>query len=76
VSFNGNTVRVREKVMRSLKTENSPILNGMQIYHNYVRPHEALDGKTPAEMAGVTVEGENKWLTIIQNAHVRVSRPC
>lgn len=28
----------------------------------------ALDGKTPAEAAGITVEGENKWLTIIQNA--------
>ncbi len=27
-SFNGNTVRVREKVMRSLKTEDSPILDG------------------------------------------------
>jgi hypothetical protein len=27
-----------------------------------------LDGKTPAEAAGITVEGENKWLTIIQNA--------
>jgi hypothetical protein len=40
----------------------------MQIYHNYVRPHEALRGKTPAEAAGVKVERENKWLTLIQNA--------
>ena len=28
----------------------------------------ALKGKTPAEAAGITVEGENKWLTLIQNA--------
>jgi hypothetical protein len=28
----------------------------------------ALEGKTPAEKAGIEVKGENKWLTIIQNA--------
>lgn len=25
-------------------------------------------GKTPAEAAGIRVEGENKWLTLIKNA--------
>ncbi|MFI5450176.1 MAG: hypothetical protein ACHQ03_10500 [Candidatus Bathyarchaeia archaeon] len=54
--------------MRSLKTAETPIISGMQIFHNYIRPHMALDGKTPAEVAGIKVEGENKWLTIIQNA--------
>lgn len=34
----------------------------------YVRPHMALSGKTPSEMCGMKVEGENKWLTLIQNA--------
>jgi hypothetical protein len=29
---------------------------------------EGLDGKTPAEAAGIKVEVSNKWLTIIQNA--------
>jgi len=67
-SFNGNTVRSREKTMRSLKREDSPILTGMQIFHNYVRPHMALDGETPSSRAGITVEGENRWLTLIQNA--------
>jgi len=61
-------LRDREKVMRTLETTDTPILKGMQIYHNYVRPHTALDGKTPAEVAGIKVEGENKWLTLIQNA--------
>jgi len=28
----------------------------------------ALDGRTPAEAAGIEVKGGNKWLTIIQNA--------
>jgi transposase InsO family protein len=67
-AFNGNTVRSREKTMRSLKREDTPILTGMQIFHNHVRPHMALDGKTPAELAGIEVKGENKWLTLIQNA--------
>jgi putative transposase len=66
-AFNG-TVRSREKVMRSLKGEDSPILDGYQIFHNYVRTHEGLKGKTPAEVCGVKVEGQDKWLTLIQNA--------
>ncbi len=61
-------VRDREKVMRSLKTEDSPILKGMQIYHNFFRPHMSLSGKTPAEMAGIKIEGQNPWITLIENA--------
>lgn len=65
--FNGE-VRDREKVMRGLKKEDSPILKGYQVFHNYIREHEGLDGKTPAEACGIKVEGKNKWLTLIQNA--------
>ena len=28
----------------------------------------ALDGKTPSEVAGIKIEGNNKWITLIQNA--------
>ncbi len=65
--FNGE-LRDREKVTRSLKKPDTPILEGMQIFHNYVRPHMALNGETPADRAGITVRGRDKWLTIIQNA--------
>jgi len=65
--FNGE-VRDREKIMRSLKRADTPILTGYQIFHNYLRPHEGLDGKTPAEACGIKVQGENKWVTLIQNA--------
>ena len=68
--FNGE-LRDREKVTRSLNKSDTPILAGMQIFHNYVRPHMALEGKTPSEAAGIKVEGENKWLTLIQNASKR-----
>jgi transposase-like protein len=61
-------IRQREKVMRTLEKPDSPILPGYQIFHNYIRPHMALQGKTPAEIAGIKVEGDNKWLTLIQNA--------
>jgi transposase-like protein len=61
-------LRDRERVMRTLEKSDTPILPGMQIYHNYVRPHEALKGRTPSEVAGIKVKGENKWLTLIQNA--------
>jgi hypothetical protein len=61
-------LRQREKVMRTLERPDTAILAGMQIYHNYIRPHEALDGKTHAEKAGIEVKGKDKWLTLIQNA--------
>ncbi|HVP96397.1 DDE-type integrase/transposase/recombinase [Methanoregula sp.] len=61
-------IRDREKTMRGLKKKNTPILKGMQVYHNYIKPHEGLDGKTPAEACGIQVNGENKWMTLIQNA--------
>jgi hypothetical protein len=61
-------LRDRERVMRTLEKPDTPILTGMQIYHNYVRPHMGLNGKTPADLAGIQVEGDNKWVTLIQNA--------
>jgi len=50
-----------------------PLLSKLrnQLSHNYIRPHMALKGKTPAEAAGIKVEGKNKWLTLIQNASKR-----
>ena len=61
-------IRHRERVMKTLEKPDTPFLTGMQIFHDYVRPHMGLKGKTPAELAGITVKGENKWMTLIQNA--------
>ena len=49
-------VRDCEKVMRGLKIQNTSVLPGCQIYHNYFRPHMALKGKTPAEKCGIVIE--------------------
>jgi len=70
--FNGE-IRDREKTMRGLKRTDTQILSGYQLYHNYIRPHEGLNGKTPAEVCGIKVEGNNKWLTLIQNAKLKSS---
>ena len=64
-------IRDREKTMRGLKKNDTPILTGYQIYHNYLRPHMSLDGKTPSEMAGIKIEGDNKWITLIQNSSLK-----
>ena len=61
-------IRDREKTMRGLKTKDTSILQGYPLYHNYIRPHMALDGKTPSEACGITIEGKNKWKTLIENA--------
>ena len=61
-------LRDREKVMRSLKNGDSAIISGMQIHHNFIRSHMGIDGKTPAQSSGIEIEGDNKWITIIQNA--------
>jgi putative transposase len=61
-------VRDREKVMRGLKKVNTSTLTGYQLYHNFVRPHEAIANMTPAEKCGVRIDGDNKWVTLIQNA--------
>jgi len=49
-------IRDREKVMRGLKKTDTPIVSGYQIFHNYIREHEGLEGKTPAEACGIKIE--------------------
>ena len=61
-------IRDREKTMRGLKQKRTTVLTGYQLYHNYIRPHEGLNGKTPAEACGIQIEGQDKWKTLIENA--------
>ena len=57
-----------------VETKDTPILKDYQLFQNYIRPHMALDGRTPAEAAGIQVKGDNKWLTIIQNASRKTAK--
>jgi len=60
--------RDREKVFRGIKKADGSIITGIKMYHNFIRPHSSLDGDTPADRSGIEIKGNNKWLTIIQNA--------
>ena len=62
------TVREREKTMRCVKKTDSKIIDGHRLYYNFIKPHESLDGRTPSEEAGITLEGDNKWLTLMYKA--------
>lgn len=64
--------RDREKVARGVKKKDSVMISGYQMYYNYFRPHTSLGGKTPAEVAGIRILGEDKWKTLIQNAKRKV----
>ena len=59
--------------MRGMQTRETAqkTIEAMRIHYNYVREHSKL-GKTPAEDCGIKIEGENKLLTLIQNAALRL----
>lgn len=66
VERHNGTIREREKVTRNLKEQAPLIVEGYRNYFNLVRPHQALDGKTPAEKAGISIGDRNKWLGLIK----------
>ena len=62
------TIRDREVSYRGIKKMDSPLFDGFQTFYNFSKKHSGIGKKTPAEMAGITVDGPNKWKTLIQNA--------
>lgn len=59
------TLRERVKVQRGWKTMKTPLAEGQRIQYNFVKPHQALEGQTPAQVAGVGVKGD-KWLELLR----------
>ena len=43
------TLRERVKVQREWKTHKSAIAEGQRIYYNFIKPHQALDEKSPVK---------------------------
>jgi transposase-like protein len=62
------TLRERVKVQRGWKSIKTPIAEGMRIQYNFVKPHMALNGQTPAEASSITTQERNKWLGLLTNA--------
>jgi hypothetical protein len=54
--------------MRGIKIDEIPIVESHRLYYNFIKPYEALNGKTPSEEAGITIEGKDKWLTLIRKS--------
>lgn len=44
--------------MRGMKSQETAkeIMKGFKTYYNFIRPHQSLDGKTPAEASGINLE--------------------
>jgi hypothetical protein len=61
------TIRERTKVARACKKHNSPLAEGQRIQYNFVKPHQALEGQTPAQRAGIEIKGKNKWMEMLKN---------
>jgi transposase-like protein len=64
------TIRQRSKVMRGLDGMETAqtMMDGLRIYYNFIRPHTALDGKTPAQKAKVSDSEGADWLSFIKKA--------
>jgi len=54
--------------MRGIKIDDTPIIPMNQIYYNLIRPHSALGGLTPAEIAGIGFGEENKWMELLMRS--------
>lgn len=64
-----NSVRERVKVQRGWKAWDTPLAEGQRIYYNFIRPHQALNSKTPPEAAGIHLGlTGNRWIRLIQIA--------
>jgi putative transposase len=68
------TFKERSKVMRTIKKTDSAFIDGQRVYYDYLRPHSALEGKTPAQAAGIELGlTGNKWESLIKKAKAHQS---
>ena len=61
------TLRERVNVQRGWKTMQTPLAEGQRIAYNFVKPHTALEGQTPAQAAQVS-EGKATWGSLLRSA--------
>ena len=69
--FHG-VLKNRVKTMCRLNSEKTAktFAKGFEVYYNFIKPHKALNGKTPAQAVGLTSK-KNNWLDLILNADKR-----
>jgi transposase-like protein len=68
-----NTLRERTKVMRGFHgciTSAQTLLKGFEIYYNWIRNHQGIEGVTPSDVAcNVELQDKNRWLELIQRGY-------
>jgi len=72
-----NSIRDRAKVLRGMDNDASAqiMTDGIRINYNFIRPHMGLDGKTPAQVAGLDLQLEKiRWLSLIKQAMQKNNR--
>jgi transposase InsO family protein len=59
----------RNKVMRGLDDEETAqtMMDGLRVYYNFLRPHTALKGRTPAQKANIETH-KAEWMSLIKKA--------
>jgi hypothetical protein len=71
------TKAIQRYVNRRLETEEElddvetaqTMMDGLRLYYNFIRPHTALEGKTPAQKAKLVPDKEREnWLSLIKKA--------
>lgn len=63
------TFRDRNKTQRGLKKEDSISIKGLQLYDNFIRPHQGLNGYTPAHFANIYLDlGNKKWENLLMQS--------
>jgi hypothetical protein len=58
----------RVKVQSGWKSVKTPLAEGQSIQHNFVKPHVALEGQTPAQAANVGGNAKNRWLELLKKS--------
>lgn len=59
------TLRERVKVQRGWKTMKTQLAEGARINYNFIKPHMALNGQTPAQKAGLDRE---TWMSLLKKS--------
>jgi len=63
------TVRDRNKTQRGLKSEETAFVKGHQLYYNFIKLHEGLNGYTPAHFSNIYLNlGKNKWENLLNQS--------
>ena len=73
--FHG-TLKDRTKVLRGFKSVDTAkqLLDGWLVYYNFIRNHESLNDKSPAESMGIPLPFTS-WLDIVKNTKERATKP-